>query len=862
MNIQSSHRKAGFRLAVISCVVKTALLTQAVHAEEYHFDSHLLAGSGFADGIDLTQFNEKEIKIPEGQQTLDISLNGTKIKSKVPVNFRKRATAKPEENAQPCLDDGLLKLLQLKTELPTEPQNQCLFLMDITRQGNWRIKPSTLTLDFLIPQVLLNRQPRDYIPVSEWDAGTPLLFLRHNTSFNRTLLRNNHNNYLWSMINAGGNLGMWQLRHQANIRYMESSTAGDHYKWNSVRTWVQRPLPAISSQLTAGDTFTDSAMFGSVSFNGVKLATEQRMWSQSRRGYAPEVRGVATSNARVVISQGGNVIYETQVPPGPFLINDLYNTRSQGDLKVQIIEADGKSSFFTVPYAAVPESMRPGNLSYQFAAGRVRNYYSVQNAFTEGVLQYGLSNSITSNTGARFANNYQALLMGGVYASDLGALSLNTTWSHAKVENDTTKSGWRAEASYSKTFSTNTNLVLAAYRYSTSGYRDLQDVLGVRHQQREGASYYSDTLKQRNRLSATVSQNMADYGTLSLSGSSTDYYNNRSRISEIQLSYNNAWKKVNYNINVGRQRSSLSTNTIYSVNDNDYDASGYQKYTENVISVGISIPLDWRDNRSSFSFDLTRDKNTTSATTSLSGSAGQNSDFTYSLYSSYDKYLTVEQGKSHAMRWGANVQERTRAGTLRASYARSADYHQIGLGTSGTLAIHGGGITYGPYTSETFALVEAKGARGARINNGQGAKIDAFGYAIIPSLVPYRYNTVSIDGNSLSQDVELEGGNVRVVPVFGSVPKIAFKTLGGTPALILAVLPDGTPVPMGAEVKDSEGNSMGMAGQNGQIYARLPQASGTLFVVWGRSKQCRINYQLPTLKDDGSFAHLTGTCIQ
>lgn len=861
MTIQFNNKKTCFRLAVISCVVKASLFSHQALAEEYRFDSHLLAGSGFAEGVDLNRFNEKQAIIPEGQQVLDISLNGTKIKSQVPVTFRKKNIA--DKSAQPCIDADMVKLLQLKSGMPEAVKGKCVFLSDITKQGRWNVQQSTLTLDFLIPQILLNRMPRDYIPISEWDAGTPLIFMRHNTSFTRNLMRDSHYNYLWSMINAGGNLGMWQLRHQANLRYMESSTGGDHYKWNSVRTWVQRPLPTISSELMVGDTYTDSAMFGSMSFNGVKLATDQRMWAQGRRGYAPEVRGVAATNARVLISQAGNVIYETQVPPGPFLIDDLYNTRSQGDLKVQIIEADGKSSFFTVPYAAVPNSMRPGNLSYQFAAGKVRNYYSVPNAFVEGVLQYGVNNSITSNTGARFANDYQALLVGGVYASELGALSVNTTWSHARVENDMTKSGWRAEASYSKTFETNTNIVLAAYRYSTSGYRDLEDVLGVRRQEKGGAEYYSDTLKQRNRFTATLSQNMGDYGTLALSGSSTDYYNNRSRISEMQLSYNNMWKRISYNVNVGRQRSSWSNNNVYSVNDADYDSSRYQKYTENVISFGISMPLDWRDNRSTVSLDMTRDKETTSAMTTLSGSAGQESDFTYSLYSSYDKYRNIEEGKSHDMRWGANVQERTRMGTLRASYARSDDYHQLGLGTAGTLAIHGGGVTYGPYASDTFALVEAKGANGARVNNAQGAKIDAFGYAIVPSLAPYRYNTISLDGNSMSQDVELEGGNVRVVPVLGGVPKVAFKTLGGTAALIMANLPDGTPVPMGADVKDSQGNSVGMAGQNGQIYARLPEASGTLFVSWGGSKTCRINYQLPSKKaGDNSFVRLNGICTQ
>ncbi|MGU3525046.1 fimbrial outer membrane usher protein [Enterobacteriaceae bacterium C23F] len=860
MNIQSKNKNRVIRFTFLTLMIKSSLVAHYAQAADYRFDSHLLAGSALGENVDLDRFNESQTIIPEGQQTLDISLNGKKVISQVAVRFIK--TNKTDESAQPCIDEKLIDVLQIKRSYLKRDGAQCLTLDKISRQASWRLQQSTLTLDFLIPQVVLNRLPRDYIPVSEWQAGEPLIFLRHNTNFTRNVTNETSYNYLWSMVNIGANAGMWQLRHQANLRYRHSSDSGDAYKWNAVRTWGQRPLPALSSELTVGDAYTDNSVFGSLSFNGIKIATDKRMWPQGKRGYAPEVRGVANTNAHVVVRQANRVIYETQVPPGPFLIDDLYNTGSQGDLQVQVIEADGKSAYFTVPYASVPNSMRPGNFSYQFAAGKVRDYYSVPNAFTEGAVQYGLNNSFTSNSGIRVANNYQALLAGGVFASEAGALSLNTTWSHARVENDQTKSGWRAEAAYSKSFVTNTNLVLAAYRYSTSGYRDLEDVLGVRRQSRGGSNYYSDTLKQRNRFTATVSQNMDEYGTLALSGSSTDYYGSRSRITELQLSWNNMWKKVTYNINVGRQRSSWNNDYVYSVNDADYNSSRYEKYTENVVSVGISIPLDWRDTRSNVSFDMMKDKDSRSLMTTLSGSAGKNSDYTYSVYANHDKYNEQTQGNSYDMRWGGNAQARTNMGSFNASYAQSDDYHQLGLGTAGTLVAHSGGLTYGPYASDTFALVEAKGATGARVDNAQGAKINAFGYAIVPSVTPYRYNTVSIDGTSMNQNVEVEGGNKRVVPVYGAVPKVVFKTVGGSPALIDVRKADGSAIPMGAEVKDPEGNSVGMVGQNGQVYARLPKPTGKLVIQLQQNKTCSVNYALPqTTSNDNNFARLDGTCI-
>jgi outer membrane usher protein len=112
-------------------------------------------------------------------------------------------------------------------------------------------------------------------------------------------------------------------------------------------------------------------------------------------------------------------------------------------------------------------------------------------------------------------------------------------------------------------FSSGTNLVLAAYRYSTEGFRDLQDVLGVRRQAKNGITYYSDTLQQRNRLSAAVSQTMGDWGMVNINASTADYYNNRSRVTQIQAGYSNQWRRISYGINIARQRTTWDYGRFY-----------------------------------------------------------------------------------------------------------------------------------------------------------------------------------------------------------------------------------------------------------------------------------------------------------
>lgn len=833
-------------------------LVPATACAEYYFDPALLQGSDFGKSLDLDRFNQRDHALPTGDYVLDVYLNNQLIRRQASI-----ALVKPEgdkTDVQPCLSPELIALSAIRTTQNVTP-NICLPIDALGPKINWEVDLSSLRLNMVVPQAGLLHSPRGFIPVSEWDAGETALFLRHNTNFYHTENTDSHlrYDYLWSNINAGFNLGLWQVRHQGNLRYADDNQTGRHYKYNAVATSVQRPLPQLDSIIAFGDNYTNSSLFGNLSFNGVKLSTDQRMWPQGKRGYAPEVRGVATTTARVVVRQQGKVIYETTVAPGAFMINDLYNTRGQGDLTVDVVEANGQVSRFTVPYSAVPDSIRPGNWNYELAMGYVRQYYSVENKFIEGVLQRGMSNVLTANMGSRLADNYQAFLAGGVLATSVGAFGLNTVFSSAHVENNEKQQGWRIEASYSKTFTTGTNLVLAAYRYSTSGYRDLQDVLGVRRQEKNGTLYYSDTLNQRNNFSATVSQPMGDWGMLSFTGSTSDYYNNASRITQLQLGYSNSWRDISFNISAARQRSTYSSRYFNSVNDRDFDNENQRKYTENTVSLGISIPFDFGSSRSQINLDMNRSRDSRTATVGMSGTTGEKSSTSWALYSGIEH--NNDSGDSST--WGGNVEHRTSVGAFRAYASRGDSYQQYGLGMSGTLVAHRGGITAGPYTSDTFALVEAPGARGAKIRNGQGATVDRFGYAILPSLTPYRYNTISLDSQNMADDVELQGGSKRLVPYAGAISRVTFKTTHGKATLINTTLPDSSQPPMGADVTDSNGEAVGIMGQGGQIYARLAAQSGVLFVKWGKTaaQQCQVWYQLPTMRDAPLY-QLTLPCRQ
>lgn len=840
-----------------------SICSWAAENSQYTFDESLFLGGDFGKG--LKRFNADN-NTPAGKYSVDIYLNGRFIQ-RDSVDFVNNSAQKESE---PCLSrEFYVQSGVNESALPQSDElakSQCKSPEALLKGASWSFDQPRLRLDLYIPQALLTRSPRDAVPVESWDAGESLMFLNYSTNYYQSRYRSGSggtSQYGFLGLKSGINLGLWQLRQQSSATYSQSSSRS-RYQWQSLQTYMQRPIAALNSNLMIGQSYSGGSLFGSMAYNGVKLETDQRMWPQSRRGYAPEIRGTAQTNARVVVSQNGRTIYETNVPQGPFVIDDLSSTHYEGDLKVEIIEADGRSSTFTVPFSAVPDSMRPGVSRYNAVVGRARDYGDTQNLFGDFTYERGISNSLTGNLGLRIADDYQAILAGGVWSHWLGAFGLNTTWSHAQVDDNQSQSGWRVQASYSRTFDyTGTNVALAGYRYSTEGYRELSDVLGERASKKHGSNnvFKSDTLNQRNQFTAMINQSLGDYGSLYLSGSVMDYYDNQSRNTQLQVGYSNSWKNISYNLAISRQQSVYRNQTDMDGSEQGRSRS-YLGNTENLITLTFSIPLSFggRDNYISTSLSHA-DSSGNSGQTSVSGMLDDAGTLNYSVYAGYQQNRESQAGSTK--NWGANLQKNSAFGTLNGSYSASSDYTQWGVGGRGAAVIHRGGITLGPYLSETFGLVEAKGAKGALVKNGQGARIDSNGYAIVPSLTPYRYNTISLDPKGINKHTELKSTQSRVIPYAGAAVKASFDTLSGYGVLIKAKINGTEALPMGASVLDDQNNVVGMSGQASLIYARVRERQGILTVKWGDSPQemCRVSYVLPESSEQQELVSVAGQCV-
>jgi outer membrane usher protein FimD/PapC len=173
---------------------------------------------------------------------------------------------------------------------------------------------------------------------------------------------------------TGVNLGAWRLR--GIIREVITTPPDAPIKTRGILTGaVSTPIarPGMMAKLTVGEDYISSDLFDSWRYTGLSLASDESQLPPKLRGYAPEVSGIARTNAKVTVSQQGRVIYETTVAAGPFRIQEL-NSALTGRLDVRVEEQDGSVQTFAVETAQVPYLTRPGQLRYKMTSGRPRDY--------------------------------------------------------------------------------------------------------------------------------------------------------------------------------------------------------------------------------------------------------------------------------------------------------------------------------------------------------------------------------------------------------------------------------------------------------------------------------------------------------
>jgi outer membrane usher protein PapC len=828
------NRKHSFSLCKLTFLILLSFSGSSVRAVEFNLD---IIDTVDKNNIDFSRFSQVGYIMP-GDYQMQVIVNDRAISSSAfsVAFFDEKEGGLP----QACITSEMVNRMGMteKTlnKLTYWQDEKCA---DFSAIDGFAARPDVAAgiLYLNIPQVWLEYSDASWLPPSQWENGISGLLLDYNINASVSDPNKGKTNQSLSYNGTiGVNVEDWRFRgdYQGNVN--KSLSTDSQFDWN--RFYAYRAIPTWQSNLTVGENYINSDVFSSWQYTGVSLESDERMLPPNLRGYAPQVTGIADTNARVVISQQGRVIHETTVPAGPFAIQDL-DSYVRGKLDVEIIEQNGEKKHFQVDTAYVPYLTRPGQVRYKVVSGRSRqdNHSTEGPLFLAGEASWGISNRWSLYGGAIVAGDYNSLAFGvGRDFNQYGTISTDITQSFAELSDDGSKQGKSFRVSYSKSFEkVDTDITFAGYRFSEKDFMTMQQYLDSRYRD-DGSG------REKEMYTISLNKNISEWNTsFNLQYNYQTYWDQRSS-SSYSASINNYFDAFNVkNISLGLTASRAQ----YSRHGDDIQSS--DPYNDSVF-LRLSLPLDsgmlsYGGNMSAgrysqtvgYSDTLNDGLSSYSINTGVNSGGGQETQGMLSAYySDSNPYADLSANMS----------------------SQHDNYTSVGFSASGgaTITAKGAAFHAGGANGSTRLLVDADGVADVPIDGGR-VSTNRWGVGVVTDVSSYYRNSVSVDLNKLPDDIEATQSVVEAVLTEGAIGYRQFDILKGHKLFATIGLADKKHPPFGASVSNGKGQELGIVGDSGLAWLGGITPGENLSVNWANKTQCTV--QIPDKVSTDKLLSLT-----
>lgn len=783
----------------------------ALSAKSVEFNLNALDKS-MRDSVDISLLKEKAAIAP-GNYFVSVAVNNNLISTGKELNWKANGKV-----VTVCIPAELADQLGLKGNIRnTLPLKEGCVDFSSSATIQFSLDRADQRLNITIPQAMLAWKSDNWMPPSSWSEGVAGLLLDYNL-FASTYRPNHgeHSENVNTYGTAGLNMGAWRLRSDYQISQNRSDEDTETTRGLS-RTYLFRPLPALGAKLTLGETDFSSSIFDAFAYNGAALASDDRMLPWELRGYAPQISGIAQTNATVTVSHAGRVIYQTKVAPGPFLISDL-NQSVQGTLDVKVTEEDGRVNSFQVSAASTPFLTREGQVRYKFAAGRARpdiSHHVIDDTFASGEASWGMLSNTSVYGGVLAAgSDYRSAAFGiGQNMLWLGALSFDVTHASSTFDDGHTEKGLSYRLNYSKRFdATDSQISLAAYRFSEREFHSYANFID--HQYND-----ADTQDEKQTISVSFNQPITPLNlNLYISALRQKWWDDDSSTT--------ASITAGYNFDLGEWKG-LSLSTSWSTTR--YEESD----TDNQLYVSLSIPFGYSRH---LNYDM-RNSNTTSNMLSWSDASNPRNTWGVSAGVETDKPQNGSQFRG-------NLQHLTSLGDLQlaGSYAAS-DYSSLSASWSGSVTAtrHGLAMHRRSFGNEPRIMIDTDGVSGVPVQ-GDFNETNRLGYAVVPMAGSYQPTSIAVNMNQLPDGVTVNESITRETWTEGAIGYKTVASRSGSDISVILRTADGHYPPLGAVIEQPESNiTIAMVSEEGHAWLGGIKGNQRFNVIWGKNQHCTIS---------------------
>ncbi len=571
--------------------------------------------------------------------------------------------------------------------------------------------------------------------------------------------------------------------------------------------------PPNRTRLIAGDFSTSSGMLGSGGlYGGLSFATKFALDPYALRYPGANLYGAVNAPSDVDVYVNGLLVSKQQLSPGEFEFINVGNVQGSGEATLVIKDGYGGEEIITVPYYTSAQLLRAGLHDYSYSVGYQRQAFGQESneygdAAFLGYHRVGISDALTAGLRAEGDSD---VVNGGASATFLvGTLGEFDTALAVSREDDVTGNAWSAR--YTRA-SREVNWGLFARGFS----RDYANLALTRADD-----------KSRRELSANLGFRQDMLGSISFFFSKRDMY----------VDIDRKRYGINYNRRLGKQVS-LNIVAARTVTDS----------TTNEVFANLIILLG---NSRSANVAVQKQGSESAARVSLQQNAPLGTGYGYRL--SADRRISAQDDPANG--GDAYLQYRGDYGIYSAEHRIIDGTSSSAVGTAGGIAFINRSAYFTRPIYDGFVLAKVGEFEKVAVNyNHQPVGVtDKNGELLIPGLLSYYKNSISIDDKALPINYELAEVNKSVSVPFraGGVVEFSVKKLQGfTGRLVISERGKktvaeywGLKVTQGPEAKEVT------VGKRGEFYLENLPAGRLQAQLFSKEKSCSFELVIPDSDD-------------
>ncbi len=538
-----------------------------------------------------------------------------------------------------------------------------------------------------------------------------------------------------------------------------------------------------------------SAWGRSVRFGGLQYASNFAVQPGLITMPQQAIAGQAALPSTVDIFVNNAMVQHSELPPGPFSVNNIPVVTGSGEMRVVVRDLLGREQVITSPFFASIKLLRSGLTDFSYELGKQReNYALASNDYgrwlAAGTYRQGITDELTGEVHAEAMSADQKTVgLNGVLAMPAMSTVVN-----ASIAASTSQKGAGTLSGL--------GFEMQKKAYNIAGRTQFMSTNFIQ------IGSEPDQLPPRRLTNINASYSSPLFGSFGMAYVKQD---NRDTAKNELLS-------LSYSTRLGN-RAYLGVTLFKS----------FVNSSSNSLGAFLLIPIDQR----------------TSA--SLNTHRAKGADAYSRINAQLQRNLDVESGYGYRIQSSNNgareaevsAQNGMAVGSLAMAIQDGSTATRASL--SGSIVSLEGNFFASRRIDESYALVQVPGYANVRVyaDNQLVGRTDSDGNVLIPRVRAYEKNAIGIESLDLPLSAKIDSLRLDAVPAYRSGVVLKFPVTQANGGTLKITLADGSALPVGAQIHLNEQGEIFPVGMGGEVYLTGMLDRNMLRVTW-HGKSCLI----------------------